>query len=323
MEFLFNLGVFMSQGKTLLSLLPALLLLSACGNLSGVAPKSLSGSNLVASNSGGTANSIVSFTPAAGTYTNVPSTVQVNFNTSSLDPAGIAAISTYSITCGGNPLAAQSVTYTPGFASVSVSLPSFYGLAEGTSCVFSVSISLKDGSGNYVSGTHTVGWTISASGQSTGTGTTWNESATTSYTGTAGNNAGSSFMGVGGSGMVLSGLLLNGGQYVNGIAGLWSSGFASTSTSTGPVQGASAGGFTQVSCPAGYRMTGVFGQQGPYVDQLGIICKTQDQSQTYTSSSFGTAAGTSFTLSCPAGQFATDLDGMSDGYLEQLYLGCR
>ena len=72
-----------------------------------------------------------------------------------------------------------------------------------------------------------------------------------------------------------------------------------------------------------FRSSGIYGQVGSYINQLGIICKTEDQTQTYTSPSFGGSVGVSFSLSCPVGQFAIELGGMSDNYLQQLYLGCR
>lgn len=215
------------------------------------------------------------------------------------------------------------MSYSPGQNSVSVSLPSITGLVDGTLCTFSVSTVMRDSAGNFVSGNHTVSYTISASGQSLGQ-TGWNEAATATSTASVGTNIGNTFMNVAGSsGTALAGLLLNGSTSINGIVGLWSHGFSAASTTQGPSQGATAGGFSQVTCPAGFLMTGVTGRAGAYVNAIAIVCKTADQSQTYTSPTVGGSGGTAFTLSCPAGQFATDLDGTADSYLESLSLGCR
>ena len=297
-----------------------ILFLFACGSLGGKTGTGVSGSNLVDGSGGGNAVSIANFYPAAGTYSGVPSTVTVNFSSASLDAAGSSSIATYNIICGGSPLAAQSVGFQAGLSSVSVALPSITGLADGTICTFSVSSSLRDGLGNFVTGAHTALYTISSSG---GTGGVWNEAASASYTSPVGVANGSYFQGVAAPGLVLSGINVNGGTYVDGISGLWSSGFSSTNTASGPIQGATNESFTQLSCPAGYRMTGIYGRSGSYIDAIGIICKTQDQSQTYNSAVFGGAGGSSFSLSCPAGMFATDLDGTSGGYLDELFLGCR
>ncbi|MGZ3706421.1 MAG: jacalin-like lectin, partial [Bdellovibrionota bacterium] len=124
-------------------------------------------------------------------------------------------------------------------------------------------------------------------------------------------------------GVLMSGINVNGGTYVDGISGIWSAGFTTTTTTQGPIQGNSSETFTQLTCPAGYRMTGITGRSGAYIDAIAIICKTQDQSQTYTSSTFGGSGGNAYTLSCPAGQFVTNLDGTSGNYLDDLYLGCR
>jgi hypothetical protein len=306
--------------------LTAILLLPACGNLSAkTGPNaSAAGSNLVGSASGGVANSISGFYPNAGTYTSVPSQIQINFNSASIDAVAGSSVTTYTMSCGGNPLAAQSVTFTSGLQNVTVALPSITGLADGTTCSFNVSLNLRDSSGNFITGSHTVSYIISASGATlSGSGSTWNEQSTSSLTASVGSAIGSNFQGVGAAGVVLDGLLLNGTTSINGISGLWTHGFSSSTTSAGPVQGSSSGGFGQVTCPSGMRMTGVTGTAGSFINSIAIICKSQDQSQTWTSGSAGQASGASFTLSCPAGLFATDLDGMSDQYLEELYLGCR
>jgi hypothetical protein len=298
--------------------LPLLLLLTACGGL-GARPKSGSSLDLVSGLSGGSANQLTAFYPASGTYSAVPATVLVSFASPSLDAAQAASLATYNIRCGsnGNFLAAQSVSYQAGLSTVTVSLPSITGLANGTVCTFSVSISLRDASGNFVVGQHTASYTINRGGG------TWNEAASPTYTALVGSNSRSSFLDTGASGMVLTGLNVSSATSVNSVQGLWANGFGSSATSTGQAHGTSGGGYTQLACPAGYRLTGITGRSGADLDAIGIICKTEDQSQAYTSIALGGAGGASFTLSCPAGQFATDLGGGVDVFLDGLYLGCR
>jgi hypothetical protein len=296
--------------------------LTGCGGLNGRSGKSLNSTDLVAGTGGGSAASIVSFYPAAGTYNAVPSTVVVGFSTSALDAADLSSVATFNVVCAGTAFAAQSVSYVAGSSSASVQLPSITGLAEGTLCTFSVSISARDALGNFLAGEHTANYVISSSGSGTGSSGLWQESSSVSYTAAIGTASGSSFQGVGAAGMAMAGLLLNGSQYVDGVSGLWATGFSSTSYSAGPVQGSNAT-FTQLNCPVGYRMTGIYGRAGAYIDSIGIVCMTEDQTQTYTSPTFGGTGGVDYTLSCPAGQFVTDLDGSSGSYLDQLYLGCR
>lgn len=299
-------------------LLSATLALSACGNIAGpVSKKNAVTASLTSTGSSPT--QISGYYPASGTYAAVPSTVQVNFTTGGLDAATASSVNSYTIACGGTPYAAQSVAFASNVNSVSVSLPSITGLANGTVCTFTVALSLRDANGDYVTGEHTVNYLINSGAT---TGATWNEAATAVYTSAIGTASGSTFQSTGATGVVLTGLNVNYGTYVLGISGLWANGFSSTTTATGPVHGAGGSG-VQLACPAGYRMTGVYGNSGAYVDSIGITCKTQDQTQTYNSSVVGGTGGSSYNLSCPAGMFATDLYGYANGNLQQLYLGCR
>lgn len=302
-----------------------LIALSACGNLSknSSSTSTSSGSNSATSTSAGSAVALNSFSPATGVYNAIPTTVTLSFSSSVLDPSTASAASSYSIICGGNATAASSVAFVSGLSTVTVTLPPIIGLTEGTVCTFTVSSSLLDGYGNYVTGTHSVNYQYSSSGSTVGSSSSWVESSTVSYTSTIGNPVANYFQGVGASGVAMSGINVNGSTYVDGISGLWSNGFTSTTNTAGPIQGNSTESFTALSCPSGYRMTGITGRSGAYIDSIAIICKTQDQSQTWTSSTFGGAGGTSYTLSCPSGKFVTDLDGTSGAYLDALYLGCR
>src|SRR5262249_33577411 len=142
--------------------------------------------------------------------------------------------------------------YSQGAPSVTVAMPTITGLPDGSVCTFSVSLNLKDAAGNFIIGAHTVQYTISSSGSTINNtlSGTWNEAATSTNTASVGSAVGSAFQGMGGQGVVLTGLLMSGSQSVNGIAGLWSNGFSSTTTSTGPIQG-QGGAMSQVTCPAG------------------------------------------------------------------------
>jgi hypothetical protein len=156
-----------------------------------------------------------------------------------------------------------------------------------------------------------------------GLGSSWVEAATAINTSTIGNPVAGAFQGHGADGSAMSGIKVNGTTYVDGMSGLWSSGFAFTSNTAGPIQGNSTEAFTTLSCPSGFRMTGVTGRSGAYIDSIAIVCQTEDQSQTYTSPAFGGPGGSAYTLSCPTGKFVTDLGGTSGAYLDALNLGCR
>ncbi len=299
------------------------LLLAGCGGMGGKATQSKSNSStLERSLSAGTAVSIASIYPADSFQASVPTSVTVNFSSANLDQRLLASISSYTMTCGGaNSLAAQNVTAVAGVSSVNITFAAVSGVANGTVCTFQISNNLKDGLGNFVTGGHTAAYTINSAAAS-GTGG-WTASLYATPTGTAGSTSGTGFSGVGADGMILQGLLVNGSQYVDGIVGVWATRFASSTLSYGLPHGASAGGYSQLSCPSQYRITGIYGKSGSGIDSIGIICKTENQAQTYRSATFGGSAGTSYELSCPAGQFATELNGRAGTYLNQLSLGCR
>jgi hypothetical protein len=296
---------------------PALLLLSLLLLSCGSANTLKSGRFGALSNSIGATEAVAisSISPIAGNVTAIPNTVSVNFSNGSLDPAAASSLTTYSISCGGNPVSAQSVVVSQG--SVTVTLPAMTGIAYGTQCTFAVSSNLKDSTGNYVVGTHTAVYTL-ISAAAAG----WNEAAYSTPTPGVGSNQGNFFSGIGSDSMALQGLLLNGTQSVDGIVGIWAP-FGATSLTYGPPHGATAGGYTQFSCPVDFRITGVFGMTDTYIHSMGIICKTADQSQTYRSSTMGGSGGIAFELSCPAGMFATDLNGRATNFLDYLSLGCR
>lgn len=296
--------------------------LSACGNLQGAAGKNGASSRLSYSLSAGTAASIVSVYPAEGAIAAPPTTVNVNFSSGNLDSALLSAVSSYLINCGGLDLVAQGVTHVPGVASVAVALPTITGLTEGTVCTFKISSNLKDALGNFITGIHSVRYTINSGASATGGG--WVPAAGVSFTSSVGSVSGNAFHAVGGpADSLLKGLMVNGTQYADGIVGVWTTRFSSSAEVYGQPHGATAGGYTQLSCPAGYRVTGFHGRSGTYIDALGIICKDESQGQTYRSPAAGGSGGNAFEYSCPAGQFATDLAGRAGSYLNQFSLGCR
>jgi|GEM_PF-7071969 len=295
--------------------------LSACGGLAGKSSAANSASTFSSPLSSGSAVAISSIYPADGYVATAPTNISVNFSSANLNVAQLSSITGYSLSCGGNSVAAQSVTAIQGVPSVNVTFAANTGLANGTVCNFQVSNNLKDALGNFVTGNHVATYTINASAAS-GTGG-WTASLTSTPTGSVGSSSsGSSFSGVGADGMILQGLLVNGTQFVDGIVGVWATRFASATLSYGQPHGAN-GSYAQMSCPSRYRITGVHGKAGANIDSIGIICKTEDQSQTYRSATFGGSGGTNYELNCPAGQFATDLNGRAGGFLNQLSLGCR
>lgn len=283
------------------------------GSATGGASSSVSGSNLT----GAVPVAITSIFPGSGVVASLPASVTVNFSAASLDQASLAAVTNFTVSCGGNPIAAQSVSYVPGVASVTANF-SAMNLAGGTTCAFQVSAALRDGAGNIITGNRTATYTIQSQNPAG-----WVPAAIPTLIGPVGSTQSQSFSGLGINGMILQGLLLNGGQYVDGVVGIWANLFSSNAVTYGQAHGAGAGGYTQMSCPAGYRVTGIYGKAGVYIDSIGIICKTEDYSQTYYSALFGGAGGIAYELECPAGQFATDLNGHAGSYLDQLSLGCR
>lgn len=304
---------------------PAFVLISAlslcaCGGMAGKTSASKSASTFSSPLAAGTAVAISSIYPADGYVTEAPTSITVNFSSANLSVAQLSSITGYSLNCGGSSVAAQSVTAIQGVPSVNVTFAANTSLTNGTVCNFQVSNNLKDNLGNFVTGNHAATYTINSSAASGSGG--WTASLNTTPTGTAGSMAGSSFSGVGADGMILQGLLVNGSQYVDGIVGVWASRFSATTLSYGLPHGAT-GSYTQLSCPSGYRITGIHGKAGASIDSVGIICKTENQAQTYRSSTFGGNGGSNFELNCPSGQFATDLNGRAGSYLNQLSLGCR
>lgn len=300
----------------------AALLLSACGNLQGSPGRKGDASSLQTSLAAGSAASITGYYPAEGAISAVPSTVNVSFSTGSLDPTLLSVPSSYVIDCGGNSLVAQSVTYVAGVASVAVTLPSITGLANGTVCEFRVSGNLRDASGNFITGSHYARYTIQAGAAAGGGG--WVPASSATLTSAVGTATGNAFRAVGGpNDYAVKGLLVNGTRYADGLVGVWGARFTTGADVYGQPHGASAGGYTQLSCPAGYRVTGLHGRAGTYIDALGIVCKDERQAQTWRSAAAGGSGGTAFEVSCPAGQFATDLAGYAGSYLNQLALGCR
>lgn len=309
--------------------IPALLLLtsilvSGCGAAASKGSQGTNSSSVAGSSSsitGSATLSITSIYPADSYVATVPTSVTVNFSGANIYQPSISSVTSFTITCGGNPpIAAQSISYLPGVASVSANFAAITGLPNGTVCTFQISAAVRDGAGNLVTGNHSASYTVHAVSTSGGV---WIPAVVATYTSPVGSSSGQGFSGVGGNEMILQGLLVNGTQYADGIVGVWASRFSANTLVYGQSHGASAGGYTQLSCPVGYRITGIFGKAGSYIDSIGIICKTEDYTQSYRTSAAGGGGGTAYELSCPGGQFATDLQGRAGSYLNQLSLGCR
>lgn len=149
---------------TILLLSAAALMLSACGSTSNTGSTTTATASATASTASGSL-SINQFYPAAGNVASVPSYVQLSMSESSLDQSSDSGSVTYSenytLVCNSQTYYASSVSYN-GSGVVTVYLPSVSGLSSGTVCAFEVSSNIHDTSGNYISGTLSVNYTLSS-----------------------------------------------------------------------------------------------------------------------------------------------------------------
>jgi hypothetical protein len=302
--------------------LPLLLIASAalfCSCGTGLAP----GASALNANGAQQSLQVVQFYPASGSLASPPSAIQVIFNSSTLDANSDAFAANltnkYWINCGVNNLAPTAVAYSAGSNTVSVSLPPITGLAAGATCNFYVSGSIRDANGNQLTGAPVATYQIGGSGSSG-----WVENSVITLTAAAGGSGGTAFQDSSTSGVVLTGLMIQTATYLDGVVGQFQVAFnTSSSTSNGQPHGTTSAINAQLSCPAGYAVTGLIGRADTYVEAIGLVCKNQDQSQTSQTPITGGAGGNAFSISCPSGQFATDLKGSAGTLIDQIQLGCR
>ena len=142
-----------------------------------------------------------------------------------------------------------------------------------------------------------------------------------------GGNGGSSFSSSAPDGYNLSEIYVLSGSYVNQVTPVWQTAFGNTSTmATNGSFGGNSGSSHTLACPSSdYRIVGIFGTAGIYVDSLGIYCENmKDATQTYTSpSAFGGAGGVAFNLVCPVGTFVTNVSGKAGAWIDQLSISCK
>lgn len=295
-----------------LLLLTTALLVPGCGNLIG-ANRSTTTASTTSTSSGSL--SVTAFSPASSTLSATPTTVVVYFSESNLNSGSATTASNYTLTCNSSSTAATSASYVYGTNYVTVTLPAI-SANSGDTCSMFVSLNVNDTNGAIISGNREVDYFMNASTSAF----SWSEAASVTYTSAVGGSGGSAYNDAGADGLALSGLNLNVNSLIMGVNGAWSN--SAGTVSYGGVHGTSPTA-TSLTCPAGYRVTGVFGYYSTYVEGIGIYCKNSTQSLSYTSSMMGTASGSSFSISCNSGQFATSLYGNAGAYVDSLGIGCR
>lgn len=158
-----------------------LILLPACG--ASVGNKS-SVSTAAATSSSNADFRVQQLYPLEDTVSSLPATVTVTYNKSSLsygsEAGSVALASNYLFSCGNTSYEPTAVGYTYGYSSAIVTLPIISNLSSGSTCVFTVSSNMRDGSGNYIQGARSVSYVIAASS------TTWSPSSSATYTYAAG-----------------------------------------------------------------------------------------------------------------------------------------
>ncbi|MGZ3653411.1 MAG: hypothetical protein ACXWR1_20240 [Bdellovibrionota bacterium] len=286
--------------------------LTGCG-LNGLHPATSTASSIGTGTIG--ALSVTQFTPASGNLAGVPATVQIQFSSSSLNITQATLASNYTMACSSSAVIASNVAYTYGNPYVTVTIPAIT-VSSGDTCSLIVSLNVTDTAGNQLSGTREADYFMTAASSAF----SWNEQTTTIYTSAMGGSGGGSFNDAGADGLALSGLNLYVNTLIMGVNGAWTNGAGTVSY--GGVHGSSPTA-TSLSCPSGYRVTGLYGYYGAYVNGVGLYCKNSSQSLSYTSPLQGSASGSSFTVSCDPGQFATSLYGSSGAYVDAIGIGCR
>jgi hypothetical protein len=285
--------------------------LHGCGNLIGASAKTLSST---ATTANGTLV-INSFSPPTSSLAATPTSVVVYFNESNLDVTSASTASNYVLTCNASSTVASQAYYVYGTSYVTVTLPAI-SATIGDVCSLFVSANVIDTSGAALSGTREADYYMTSASSAFN----WAESASTAFTSIMGGNGGSSYNDAGADGLALSGLNLNVNTLIMGVNGAWSN--AAGTISYGGVHGSSPTS-SSLTCPSGYRITGIFGYYSTYVEAVGIYCKNATQTMSYTSAQLGTATGSTFSVSCNAGQFATSLYGSSGAYVDGIGIGCR
>jgi hypothetical protein len=284
--------------------------LHGCGNLIGAPAKTLPSSAT-------TTGSLVinSFSPATSSLAATPTSVVVNFNESNLDVTSTSTASNYVLTCSASSTIATQAYYVYGTSSVNLTLPAI-SATSGDVCSLFVSANVVDTTGAAVSGNREADYYMTA-----GTSAfSWSESASTTYSSIMGGSGGASYNDAGADGLALSGLNLNVNSLIMGVTGAWSN--SAGTVSYGGVHGSSPTS-SSLTCPSGYRITGIFGYYSAYVEAVGIYCKNSTQTLSFTSSQLGTATGSTFSVSCNSGQFATSIYGNAGAYVDGIGVGCR
>jgi hypothetical protein len=298
----------------------------------GSAPSDSNGTGGLPSGTAGgavvTGFAISQFSPPSGTYSSIPSQVQVLFNQTNINTNTANLSSNWTLTCGAQIFHPNSVSST---ASVATLMLPAVNLANGTSCVLSASAAVLDLSNNSLSTANTANYTISVGAPNPGAGT-----GNTGYnpqnnlvtaTSSVGGSGGNYFGEAASYGYSLFGLQLYSDGIVERMSPVWGSNYGSSPNYyNGGVYGKPTGTYTYLSCGSNNsRAVGIFGHSGAFVDQIGLICKPQDGSAgdaTY-SKAVGGPGGSGYQLLCPSGTFVMGLYGRSGSGLDQIGLTCQ
>ncbi|MBI3543359.1 MAG: hypothetical protein HY075_08825 [Deltaproteobacteria bacterium] len=148
-------------------------------------------------------------------------------------------------------------------------------------------------------------------------------------TGSAGGTGGSAFTEAAPSEYNLIGLHIRANSSIVGLSPIWTRAYNNTDMAKvdGAWHGGTGGNDQYASCPddGNWRVVGVYGYYGSYVNQLGVICAQQyaPNSGYWYSTTFYSTSGSPFTLTCPSGKFVTSVNGRSGSLLDQIILGCQ
>lgn len=291
----------------------------------------LSASSALLSASGVSLSGTISVSYTMSSDSTSSSSTDTDSTTSVYDPTGsFANPSPYtSDRVFGTVTLKSTATATSGYSISSVSYE-IDGSSVGSSTVSPYTVSFSTTS--LSNGSHTLTLVITDSAGNvnetadTRTITVANVSAV--YRGPTGGSGGSDFTASAPTGYNLLGFFLYTDKIVDRLTPIWKTAWGQSLLTAGSSYGSSGSGdtFVQLTCPVdlNYRVSGIYGRSGSKIDQLGVICTTQDALTTYRSpSTYGGTGGSSFELTCPSGSFVVGLKGRSGSAIDQLQLVCQ
>ena len=143
--------------------------LLSCANNPGTASTATAASGasaatLISSTSSGASSAnaatftITQVSPPAGALNSVPNPIEVVFSGSSVDSVTGSAVGNYTLSCSNGVYYPSTVSVTGNYAMLN--FPNLTTTSAGASCTLSVSANVKDGSGDFLSGTRTTSYTL-------------------------------------------------------------------------------------------------------------------------------------------------------------------